>query len=85
MRTEQTQRVAKEEVFPFVWENRNYLSKNEFATSHVNRMKTVIDENGTLTPYDISKLTDYYEIVMGKKYNTGVAKPRHDFRKRLRF
>jgi len=84
-KTEQAERIARNETFPFVFGNRLLLAKDEYIISHLNRIKNAVDNQETLTPYDISKIEVYYEKVMGKKYKLGAVNVHHDNKKKLRF
>ena len=85
MKNEQAERIARNETFPFVFGNRLLLAKDEYIIRHLNRIKKAVDNQETLTPYDISKIEDYYEKVMGKLYKLGAVNLRHDPVKKLRY
>jgi hypothetical protein len=48
-------------------------------------MKDTVDNHETLTPYDVTKIEEYYEKVISKKFKVEGVKTTHDFRKKLRF
>lgn len=83
MRTEQAQRVYKKDIFPLVYKHRSKLKEDKLR--HLLRIKDAVDNGEDLTPFDITALENYYEIVIGEVYNAGKVTAKHDFKKRLRF
>lgn len=85
MRDEQTARVAVKTLFPEVWKHKHYFEKDEYIYNHIKRMQETLNNQETLTPYDISRISQYYDKVMAKKYKLGEMVTRHDPKRKLRF